>query len=128
MREYPTTQEEKGCTAGYFSGMSSRLANLLSGRRQPTDAQRIPSAPTSPTNATAGERSNDEKGQAHSSAPYVPQHAATTFSRTATPRQMRRENEILLPSTASYVPLLFGPPSDCDQLMTLIRRNSENGG
>ncbi|RYC57830.1 hypothetical protein CHU98_g8369 [Xylaria longipes] len=94
MREYPTTQDEEGCTASCFSGIPSRLANLLPGRRQLTGAQRIPSAPASPTDATAGKRSDYEKGQARSSLPYVPQHAAATFTKTATPRQMRKENEI----------------------------------
>ncbi|TRX88746.1 hypothetical protein FHL15_010316 [Xylaria flabelliformis] len=91
MREYP---DEGGCTANCFGGVPSRLANLLAGRRQHTGAQRIPSAPTSPTYATTNDRSNHEKGQ-QSLPPYVPQHAAATFSKTATSRQMREENEIL---------------------------------
>ncbi|KAH8159247.1 hypothetical protein CIB48_g9001 [Xylaria polymorpha] len=45
MREYQTMEDERGCTASCFGGISSRLANLLSLRRQPTGAQRIPSPP-----------------------------------------------------------------------------------
>ncbi|KAI1187637.1 hypothetical protein F5B17DRAFT_398688 [Nemania serpens] len=79
--------------------MQSRLANLLPGRRQSgTGAQRIPSAPTSAAAATAAgssSRPSHAESQGRPSAPYVPQHAAAAFSKTATPRQMRKENEIL---------------------------------
>ncbi|KAI0405853.1 hypothetical protein F4802DRAFT_596815 [Xylaria palmicola] len=96
MHELPTTQNERDAVASCFSGMQSRLASLLSGHRQPsTGAQRIPSAPTSPTAALGGNRPHDAENRARASAPYVPQHAAASFSKTATPRQMRRENEIL---------------------------------
>lgn len=90
------TQDEAEPTASCFSGMQSRLANLLPGRRRESaGALRIPSAPTSAPATAAGSRPSHAESQGRPSAPYVPQHAAATFSKTATSRQMRKENEIL---------------------------------
>ncbi|KAI0109174.1 hypothetical protein GGR51DRAFT_558535 [Nemania sp. FL0031] len=104
----PATQDETESTASCWSGMQSRLSSLLGRRRPSTSAQPLPSSPVSLTATAGGNRANHaEGGQSRPSAPYVPQHAAATFSRTATPRQMRKENEIFTTSVHRPPLLLY---------------------
>ncbi|RWA11868.1 hypothetical protein EKO27_g3240 [Xylaria grammica] len=95
MRGFPITQNDEKSTANCFGRMPSRLADLLGHRNSSAGVQQLPSAPASPTNIVAGNGPNHTENQARPSTPYVPQHAAATFLKTATPREMRRENEIL---------------------------------
>ncbi|KAI3338190.1 hypothetical protein F4824DRAFT_499521 [Ustulina deusta] len=64
-------------------------------RDSDTGAQRNPPASNPPTGNVVGGGPNYAKNQARPSAPYVPQHAAASFVKTATPREMRKQNEIL---------------------------------
>ncbi|GAW11294.1 hypothetical protein ANO14919_006370 [Xylariales sp. No.14919] len=96
MRGFPITQNDEKSIANCFGRMPSRLSDLLLGRRNSSaGVQQLPSAPASPTNVVAGIGPNHTENQARPSTTYVPQHAAATFLKTATPREMRRENEIL---------------------------------
>ncbi|KAI1115723.1 hypothetical protein F5Y14DRAFT_460208 [Nemania sp. NC0429] len=103
MRSPQPTQGEAETTASCFSGMQSRLANLLPGRRRSSaGTQRIPSSSaTASTTASATaadsrpDHAESQPGRPPAPATYVPQHAAATFYKTATSRQMRKENEIL---------------------------------
>lgn len=106
MRGLPTTRDdEEEIIPSCFSAMRYRLASFLPGRGRrhtSTGIQRIPSAPTTPVAvAVSGGPHHHQQQQHHaesrvrSGAPYVPRHAAATFSKTATPRQMREENETL---------------------------------
>ncbi|KAI0198352.1 hypothetical protein F4808DRAFT_462824 [Astrocystis sublimbata] len=79
MREY---SDEKGCMDNCFGMVPTWVRNLVPAcRRQQQDK---------------AEKALDEKNStARPSAPYVPTHAAESFSRTATPRHMKKANEIL---------------------------------
>ncbi|KAI1172491.1 hypothetical protein F4777DRAFT_581899 [Nemania sp. FL0916] len=122
-----TAHDEEEPTTGCFSGMQSRLASLWSRRhRSSAGAQQIPSAPASPSTLLRSSMSNHAQGQTGPSAPYVPQYAGASFSKTATSRQMRKENEILLlssptqqdicwPFWAAALHLTGGPRSKYDQ-------------
>ncbi|KAK5631566.1 hypothetical protein RRF57_007280 [Xylaria bambusicola] len=69
-------------TSSWLGGIQSWFSSLLQVCRDPS------------TDMQPGKLDGVEK-QVTRSAPYVPQYAGASFSRTATSREMRRQNEIL---------------------------------
>ncbi|KAI1425110.1 hypothetical protein F5Y12DRAFT_714578 [Xylaria sp. FL1777] len=104
MRGLPIAQDERGSVASFFSAVQHRLTALLLGcRSSSASALRIPSISNPPSDIMTSASPNHAENQARLSAPYVPEHAAETFVKTATSREMRKQNEIFHSSAALLI-------------------------
>ncbi|KAJ3566851.1 hypothetical protein NPX13_g6983 [Xylaria arbuscula] len=85
MAELAQIHDGAKSSSSWLTGIQSWLSAFLHGHQK---------NPGTDTEHSGPDEDMPEK-QMTRPAPYVPQHAGASFSRTATPREMRRQNEIL---------------------------------